>query len=183
METVYFYCSAIGGGFLLLQVFMMLFSGGDIDFDTDASPEMDAGDIDASRVLFQLSSKTVIAFVTFFGLAGMACTKGEVSTSATLAVALAAGLGAFLMIGYVMQSMMALQSKGNVNLPDATGKSAKVDLRIPASHSGACKVAVIVGGRLITQKAVTSGDAIPTGAEVVIVGMTAPDTFEVSPKR
>jgi hypothetical protein len=183
METVYLYCSAIGGGFLLLQVVMMLISGGDTDFDTDASPELDAGDIDASRVLFQLSSKTVIAFVTFFGLAGMACTKGDVSTSATLAVALASGLAAFLMIGYVMQAMMALQSRGNVNLPDATGQSARVDLRIPANHSGAGKVAVIVGGRLITQKAVTSGDAIATGTEVVIDGMTAPDTFEVSPKQ
>jgi len=183
METVYFYCSAIGGGFLLLLVVMMLFSGGDADFDSDASPEMGAGDIDASRVLFQLSSKTVIAFVTFFGLAGMACTKGEVSTSATLAVALAAGLAAFVMIGYVMQTMMALQSKGNIKLEDATGKSAKVDLRIPANMTGAGKIAVIVGGRLITQKAVTKGDAIATGAEVVVTGMTAPDTFEVSLKQ
>ena len=183
METIYFYCSAIGGGLLLLLVLMLLVSGGDSDFDADASPEMDAGDIDASRVLFQLSLKTVIAFITFFGLAGMACTKAEVSTSATLAVALAAGCGAFIMVGYVMQAMMALQSTGNVELASATGQSAKVDLRIPANNSGSGKIIVIVGGRQITRKATTHGDAIPTGTEVVIDGMSAPDTFEVSLKQ
>lgn len=183
METIYLYCSAIGGGLLLLLVLMMFVSGGESEFDSDASPELDAGDIDASRVLFQLSLKTVIAFITFFGLAGMACTKGGVSTSATLAVALAAGFGAFIMVGYVMQAMMSLQSNGNVDLNSATGQTAKVDLRIPANNSGSGKIAVIVGGRQITRKAITNGDAIPTGAEVVIDGMTAPDTFEVSPRQ
>ncbi|MFT4514333.1 MAG: hypothetical protein ACI89X_000181 [Planctomycetota bacterium] len=180
METVYFYCAAIGGGFLILQVLLMLISGGESDFDGDASPELDVGEIDASYVLFQLSLKTVIAFVTFFGIAGMACTKGDVSTSATLAVALAAGLGAFMMIGYCMQAMMALQSRGNINMMDAKGQSAKVDLRIPENHTGSGKIIVIVGGRMLNKKAVTKGDAIPTGAEVVVDGMTAPDTYEVS---
>lgn len=183
METIYLYCSAIGGGLLILLVLMMLLSGGDAEFEADATPEIDGGDIDASRVLFQLSLKTVIAFITFFGLAGMACTKGGVSTSATLAVALAAGMAAFIMIGYVMQTMMALQSKGNVDLKSATGQSAKVDLRIPANNEGSGKIIAIVGGRQITRKAVTSGDAIPTGAEVIIDGMSAPDTYQVSPKQ
>lgn len=183
METVYFYCSVIGGGFLILQVLLMLISGGEGDLDADVSPETDVGDVDASFVLFQLSLKTVIAFITFFGLAGMACVKGDVGTSATLAVALAAGLAAFIMVGYVMQALMALQSKGNINLMEAKGQSAKVDLRIPEKHTGSGKIIVIVGGRMRTQKAVTSGDAIPTGAEVVVDGMSAPDTYEVSLKQ
>lgn len=183
METIYLYCSAIGGGLLILLVLMMLVSGGDAEFEADATPELDGGDIDASRVIFQLSMKTVVAFITFFGLAGMACTKGELSTSASLAIAIACGLAAFVMVGYVMQAMMSLQSKGNVDLQSATGQSAKVDLRIPAKNEGSGKIIVIVGGRQITRKAVTTGDAIPTGAEVVIDGMTAPDTYQVSPKQ
>ena len=183
METVYFYCAAIGGGLLVLQVLMMLVGGGDTDFDGDVSPDMDVGDMAASTVLFQLSLKTVIAFVTFFGLAGMACVQAEVSHSTTVVVALVAGLAAFVMVGYLMQLMLSLQSKGNVDLKSAIGQSAKVDLRIPGKRSGTGKVAVVVGGRLKTQKAVTSGDAIPTGADVVIEGMAAPDTFEVSIPR
>lgn len=183
METVYLYCAAIGGGLLVLQVLMMLVGGGDTDFDADVSPDMDIGDAAASTVLFQLSLKTVIAFVTFFGLAGMACVQADVSHSTTLVVALVAGMAAFVMVGYLMQLMLSLQSKGNVDLRSAIGQAAKVDLRIPANHSGTGKIAVVVGGRLKTQKAVTSGDAIPTGADVVIQGMTSPDTFEVSTPR
>ena len=183
MENVYFYCSVIGGAFLILQVLMMLISGGEGEFDTDASPEAGVGDIDASYVLFQLSLKTVIAFVTFFGIAGMACTRGEVSTSSTLAIALTAGLAAFIMVGYVMQAMMALQSKGNIDMKEAIGQSAKVDLRIPENHTGSGKIIVIVGGRMLNKKAATKGDAIPTGTEVVVDGMSAPDTYEVSLKQ
>lgn len=182
METVYFYCAAIGGGLLVLQVLLLLFAG-DAEFDTDASPEMDAGDIDASKVLLQLSLKTVIAFVTFFGLAGMACTRGDIGSGATLGIAGITGFAAFMMVGYVMQSLMALQSKGNVDLRTAIGQTGKVDLRIPANQSGAGKVAVIVGSRLRTLRAVTKGDAIPTGTEVDIVAMTSPNTFQVSSKQ
>lgn len=180
METVYFYCALIGGGLLVLQVIILLVSGGNSDFDTDGAPDMDAADMDASTVLFQLSLKTVVAFVTFFGLTGMACIQAEVTTTTTLLAALGAGCLAFFMVGYLMRLMMSLQSKGNIDLSSAVGQTAKVDLRIPGNQSGAGKVIVIVGGRMKNQKAVTKGDAIPTGAEVVIRGMTAPDTFEVS---
>ena len=141
---------------------------------------MDLADADATSVLFQLSLKTVIAFVTFFGLAGMACVQGETTSSTALLVALGAGLLSFFMVGYLMQLMMSLHSQGNIDLKTAIGQSAKVDLRIPGNHSGTGKVAVVVGGRMKTQKAVTKGDEIPTGSEVIIQGMTAPDTFEVS---
>jgi len=181
METVYFYSSVIGGGLLVLLVLMMLLSGGDADFEADATPDLDGGAADPSTTLFQLSLKTVIAFVTFFGLAGMAANDRGFSTGATLGIAIASGAFAFFMVGYVMQVMMSLQSKGNVDLKKAIGSSAKVDLRIPEKHTGSGKVAVVVGGRLVHRKAVTMGDAIPTGAEVVIDGMPAPDTFEVSP--
>ncbi len=180
METVYFYCAVIGGGLLVLQVLMLLLGGTDSDFDADTSPDMDAADVDASTVLFQLSLKTIVAFVTFFGLAGMASVQAEAGTTTALLVALGAGLFAFVMVGQLMKWMMSLQSKGNIDITSAIGQTAKVDLRIPASNSGAGKVAVVVGGRMKVQKAVTSGPEIPTGAEVLIQGMTTPDTYEVT---
>ena len=87
------------------------------------------------------------------------------------------------MVGYVMQAMMALQSKGNIDMKEAIGQSAKVDLRIPENHTGSGKIIVIVGGRMLNKKAATKGDAIPTGTEVVVDGMSAPDTYEVSLKQ
>jgi hypothetical protein len=181
METVYLYCAAIGGGLLALLIIMMLVGGADSDIDGDVAPDMDVADgMDASSVLFQLSLKTVIAFITFFGLAGMACVEAAFADTTTLLIAVSAGAGAFFMVGYLMSVMMSLQSKGNLDLNLAVGSSAKVYLRIPGKNSGFGKVTVAVGGRLVTKKAVTKGDGIPTGAEVIINGMTSPDTFEVS---
>lgn len=184
METVYLYCAAIGGGLLILQVILMLVGGGDADFDGDVSPDIDvvdaAGAADASHVLVQLSLKTVVAFITFFGLSGMAAIDAEFTSTTTLLTSIGAGAAAFFIVGYLMSLMMSLQSSGNVDLSQAVGSSAKVYLRIPAKHSGSGKVTVAVGGRLLTKKAITLGDQIPTGTEVVIRGMSAPDTFEVS---
>ncbi|MFN3241250.1 MAG: hypothetical protein ACE37K_07015 [Planctomycetota bacterium] len=181
METVYFYCAAIGGGLLLLLVLMMLLSGGDAEFEADASPDLDGDAPDASSTLFQISLKTVVAFVTFFGIAGMASSRADLASTPTLVIALTAGFAAFLMVGYVMQVLHGLQSKGNVDLKQAIGHTAKVELRIPATQAGTGKVQVIVGGRMVSRKAVTHGEAIPTGAEVRIDAMHAPDTYQVTP--
>ena len=181
METIYTYSAWIGGGMLVLQTLLMLI-GGDSDVDADLSPDVDVADgVDSSGILFQLSLKTVVAFVTFFGLAGLTCLQSGMGTNATLLTSVGAGLAAFFMVGWLMSFLRSLQSKGNLDLRQAVGSSAKVYLRIPGKRSGFGKVTVAVGGRVVTKKAVTSGDAIPTGAEVRIAGMVAPDTFEVSP--
>ena len=182
MDTVYFYCAAIGGGILVLQTVLMLIGAGDTDFDTDLAPDMDAGDAGAaSSVLFQLSFKTVVAFLTFFGLAGMLCLESEMTTGATLSIAVASGACAFFLVGYLMSLLISLQSSGNLDLKKAIGSSAKVYLRIPEHNTGFGKVTVAVSGRVVTQKAITKGEALATGARVTISGMSAPDTYEVSP--
>lgn len=179
METVYFYCAVIGGALLLIQVAMLLFGGADADFDTDVSPEADLAGAEASSILFQLSLKTVIAFVTFFGLAGMACLDAAVSDANTLLTAVAAGAGAFCLVGYLMRFLYSLQTSGNLDLGKAVGQTAKVYLRVPAGREGFGKITLAVAGRTVVRKAVTGGDMIPTGAEVVIQKLVAPDTFEV----
>lgn len=185
MESVYLWSAAIGGSLLVLLVLMMLI-GGDADADADVSPDIDVGDIgdaDPSRVLFELSTKTVIAFVTFFGLAGMSATKAGMTNGTSLAIALGAGAVAFFLVGQAMQALRSLQSNGSAALSSAVGQRARVDLRVPEKHTGTGKVQVIVGGRMLTRKATTAGPAIPTGAEVVIKKMASPDTFEVEPQR
>jgi hypothetical protein len=184
METVYLYCAAIGGGLLLIQVILLLVGGGDTDLDGDMSPDVDLADApdagDAASVVVQLSVKTVIAFITFFGLAGMASIEAEFTQTTTLLTAIGSGAAAFFLVGYLISLLMSLQSDGNVDLKDAVGSSATVYLRIPEKNTGSGKVTVAVGGRMMTKKAITKGEQIPTGTEVIIRGMTAPDTFEVS---
>ena len=179
METVFFYCAAIGGGILVLQTLLLVIGIGDSDIDADITPDGDA-DFGDGSILLQLSLKTVIAFITFFGLAGLACIEAELSNGLTIAIATVSGLAAFYMVGYLMRLLVSLHSSGNVDLTVAIGSSAKVYLRIPEKKSGFGKITVAVQGRTVTSKAVTTGEMIPTGAEVIIRRMTSPDTFEVN---
>ena len=184
MESVYFYCAAIGGGFLVLQTLLLFIGVGDADVDADLSPEGDASDVASGHgILLQLSFKTVVAFVTFFGLTGLACVGAEMSTGATLGISIAAGLAAFWLVAYLMSLLLSLQSTGTIDLSGAVGSSAKVYLRIPEKNSGFGKITVAVQGRTVTEKAVTRGEGIPTGSEVIIDGMTSGDTFEVSTRQ
>ena len=182
METIFFYCAAIGGGILVLQTLILVIGLGDSDIDVDIGPDVDAdfGDSSGGGILLQLSLKTVIAFLTFFGLAGLACIEAEMSSGMTLTIATIAGITAFYMVAYLMRLLVSLHSSGNIDLRSAVGSRANVYLRIPEKNSGVGKITVAVQGRKVMSKAVTPGDSIPTGAEVIIQRMTSPDTFEVN---
>ncbi len=191
METVYFYCAVVGGTVLLLQTLMLVFglshADTDLDVDTDPGDALDpsghGGDQGhAADGFFKvLSFKTLVAFVTFFGLGGLACLEAGMKRESTLAAAVAMGLAALWLVAWLMGALGRLQSSGNLDLQNAIGASARVYLRIPARCQGPGKVTVLVQGRSIECKATTSGEEIPTGSAVRIVGLASPDTLEVTP--
>jgi hypothetical protein len=59
------------------------------------------------------------------------------------------------------------------------GKAGAVYLRIPANRSGSGKITLNLQNRTMEYQAVTAGEAIPTGANIVVVGVVGPDTVEV----
>ena len=66
---------------------------------------------------------------------------------------------------------------------NAIGKSGRVYLTIPASHNGEGKVNVLLQGSYVEREAVTDEEApIPTGAEVVVVGVSGQTTLVVKRK-
>ncbi len=175
MDDVYLWSAVGGGGLLILQVLLMLI-GGD-DFDGEGDIDVDGG---GSTLFFKaLSLKTIVAFFTFFGLAGVWSTGSGWSTGSSLALASITGMLAFFVIGWVMNALMELQSSGTIQLEDAIGQTADVYLRIPGKHKGHGKVTVTCGGRTHQAKAVTSGEEIPTGRSARIVGMSSPGTLDV----
>ena len=183
METVYFYCSIIGGGILALQVVLVLVGFGDADTDLDGDLNMDGGveaHADATDAFFKvLSFKTLVAFVTFFGLSGMAATRGGISLVPTLMISLASGSVALYIVAWLMAGLSKLQSSGTVDIRNSIGSAAKVYLSIPGNHQGRGKVTVAVQGRTVEAKAVTAGKELKTGSMVRIVGAPAADTLEV----
>ena len=194
METVYLICAVGGGTVLVIQTILLVIGGVDTaEADPDISVDADVHDLsgaddldghsphDASEAMFLkvLSFKTLVAFFTFFGLAGLACNQAQFQPLPTILVALGAGSVALYIVAYLMSVLHRLQSRGNVSLSNAVGQLGKVYLRIPGDRLGSGKVNVLVQGRLLECKASTSGPEIPTGAEVRVVGTAGANTLDV----
>jgi len=194
MNTVYLLCATVGGTVLVVQTILLVIGvGADTDADVDPGDVHD-GDVghyahghdsghahDADASLKLLSFKTIVAFLTFFGLAGLAAQKGGTGPGPTLGIAALAGTGALYLVAYLMAAMTRLHSQGNLDVQNAVGQTATVYLRVPEGKSGHGKVTVAVQGRRVQLKAVTPGAEIPTGAEVRVVAAPASDTVEVVP--
>lgn len=180
METLYFYCAVTGGAILVLQVLLLLLGAGDHDTSFDGH---DVDDPSAAGDAFfkVLSFKTVVAFLTFFGLSGLASLQAGLGRVPTLMISFAAGSVALYLVAWMMAGLARLQSSGNVDLQNAVGLAAKVYLTVPGGHAGRGKVTVLVQGRTVEAKAVTAGQPLATGSMVRVVGAPAPDTLEVAP--
>ena len=126
-----------------------------------------------------LSLRTVVAALAFFGLAGLAANSADCSSFTTLLIAIAAGLGAMYAVYAMLCGMQSLRAEGTVRIHRALGKEATVYLRIPANQKGAGKIQINLQNRTMEYLATTPGDAIPTGATVVVTEVVGSDTVQV----
>ncbi|MEW6741212.1 MAG: hypothetical protein AB1486_00510 [Planctomycetota bacterium] len=197
MESLFFWCAVVGGTVLVIQTLMLLLGGlgGDTEAHTDVDHDVGTTEVhghdmshdstvtDAQHALFLklLSLKTIVAFLTFFGLAGLSAVHAGTEAIPTLLIALGAGIAAMVAVAYLMAGLSRLQARGNINLQNAIGHPGKVYLRIPPHRAGPGKVTVVFQGRSVECKAVTGGLEIPTGARVWVVGLSGSDTLEVAP--
>jgi hypothetical protein len=77
--------------------------------------------------------------------------------------------------------MRNLRAEGTVHIDRAVGQNGSVYLTIPAARGGVGKVLVPVQNRTMEYKAVTPDAELPTGANVVVVGIVDSETVEVVP--
>jgi len=193
MDTVYLVCAVAGGAILGIQLLLLLigFGGDDVDMSqadvgVDVDLDVDVGDADvdaadASAAAFKvISTKTLIAFVTFFGLGGKCGTYYGLGDLLSALIAVASGGVALVLVAYLWSLMLQLQSSGNVDPRGAVGKIARVYLRIPPRGDGHGKVTVEVQGRSLELSATTTEEKeIATGDEVMIVDMIGPRVVTV----
>jgi len=173
MYSIFFWSAAVGGGLLVISLLLTLI-GGDADSDFDVDADVD-GDVSGGG----LSFRTVVAFLTFFGLTGMLGLSLGWSPIVSLGVAVLAGGLAFWLVGLAMYQLYRLRSSGNVDIGNAVGVEARVYLKVPAERTGTGSVTVPIQGRTMQYKAVTKGAAIKTGDFCRVVGVHAGDTLEV----
>ncbi len=115
----------------------------------------------------------IIAFFVVFGWVGVVMDSGGCSLYATLPVSVVCGFAVMVLLALIFRWSMKLRNDGNTDNRNAIGVSGKVHLTIPASRSGEGKVHLMLQGSYVERGAVTDeAEPIPTGAEVVVVGVS-----------
>jgi hypothetical protein len=127
-----------------------------------------------------LSLRTIVAALTFFGLSGLTAEAAHYPPTTTLLIALAAGLAALYAVYGMLCGLQSLRAEGTVRLQRAVGREATVYLRIPGGQKGMGKVQINLQNRTLELLATTAGEAIPTGAAVVVTKVLGSETVEVA---
>jgi len=191
MEFVYLACAAVGGTLLVIQFVMTVIGlgGEDVDFDlnADVPDDVDFGDHaghvashGSTWVFAVISFKTMVAAITFFGLAGMATRSAGWMELPSLGLAIVAGLIAMFIVHWLVQGLHKLNHDGSLRIERAVGKRGTVYIPIPPSKEGEGKVQLRLQNRIVELKAVTSqSKKLRTGAKVEIIQMLTPTTVEV----
>jgi hypothetical protein len=179
MTELFQWCAWIGGTILAGQTILALIGAG-VDHG-DAVLDASLASAGDHPFLGALSFRALVAFTTFFGLAGLAAEQGGATPGTTMVLALAAGVTAFVLIAQAMRWVARLQSSGTLEPRRAIGAAARVYLRIPKAGEGAGRVHVDVQGRRIEARAVSSGPEFQTGALARVIDVAPDGALVVAP--
>lgn len=149
-------------------------------FESDVSVAADAAGFEALRIF---TVRGIIAFFVVFGWVGYAMDRAAISLFITIPVAFAAGAAMMLVLALLLRAVMKLRSGGNIDNRNAVGTAGTVYLAVPPKRSGIGKVNVLLQGSYVERDAVTDEtESIPTGAEVLIIGLSGQTTLVVKRK-
>ncbi len=138
--------------------------------DNSISEAGDAWGLEGLRIF---TVRGIISFFVVFGWVGAAMASAGIHMGITISVAFLCGFAVMVGIAFLLKAIMKLRNDGNKDNRNAVGSSGKVHLTIPPSRSGSGKVHLILQGSYVERDAVTdSEEAIPTGAEIVVIGVS-----------
>ena len=153
-----FAASALVGGILFLLWFALMMIGGVAADIFEGLLGMEGvGDLGADASFKALTFQGLMAFLMFFGLAGLYTLNSTETSTLAIGVGGIAGFASMYGTGKLFQLFITLQSDGSVGISDAIGSTGSVYLRIP--HGGAGQVQVNFGGSLRTMDAKSHDDA------------------------
>jgi membrane protein implicated in regulation of membrane protease activity len=166
-------CAAAGaaGVLLRLKTQVLGFAGGDMAAGDHGDMGSDPGGADSHHFdgFKIISVHGLAAFFLMFGLVGLAMNReSRAPMIASILAGVIAGAVSVWIITKLFQMANKLQSVGNLDLGKAAGSRGTVYMQIPKGASG--RVMLSVDGRQREMDAVSvSGEAMPTGAPVVVV--------------
>ncbi|MBQ6884582.1 MAG: NfeD family protein [Clostridia bacterium] len=168
----------------------------DTDFDTDFDADVtdgvygdeiadatelaDAAGFDSLRIF---TVRGIVAFLVMFGWVGVVMTEANINLVITLLTSTLCGFAIMVLVAYIFKAVMKLRSDGTADNRNALGSAGKVYLTIPPLRQGEGKVNVMLQGSYVERNAVTDeGEAIPTGSEIIVVGVSGQTTLVVKRK-
>jgi hypothetical protein len=196
MEILYLVCAVLGVTVLAFQFLLGLVGLGHHHDAGDSHDLHDTGDHDGhgqahddhegheqstSRFARVLTLRTLVAGLTFFGLAGRAAVAGQMPSAVAFLLALGAGAGALYGVAWLMRVLERLRAEGTTRIEGAVGRTGTVYLTIPAARTGAGKVLLNLQNRTVEYQAVTAASSLPTGTSITVVAVVSPGTVEVIP--
>ena len=148
--------------------------------ENDVTDVVDAAGFEGLKIF---TVRGIISFFVVFGWVGVLMDNSGVHLWITVLVATACGALMMVLLALLFKWMMKLRNDGNVDNRNAVGVSGRVHLVIPPARSGEGKVHLMVQGAYIEREAVTDEDeAIPTGSEIIVVGISGQTTLVVKKK-
>jgi membrane protein implicated in regulation of membrane protease activity len=192
-----FYCMAIPATLVLVIQTVLLFLGLDgedgsdagegLDIEAEADGEdllgMDEDALSGIDGLRIFTIRGIVAFFVVFGWLGIVLDGASAPLWATITFSALAGIAMMVFLAWLFRAVMKLRSDGNTDNRNAIGTSGKVHLTIPASRSGEGKVHLMLQGAFVEREAVTDEDQpIPTGSEVVVIGLSGQTDLVVKRK-
>jgi len=164
-----FAASALVGGILFLLWFALMMIGGVAADIFEGLLGMEGvGDLGADASFKALTFQGLMAFLMFFGLAGLYTLKATDTSTLAIGIGGAAGFASMYGTGKLFQLFITLQSDGTVAISESVGATGSVYLRIP--HNGAGQVQVNFGGSMRTMNAKSHDNAeIGSGEFIEVV--------------
>ncbi|MDQ2085200.1 hypothetical protein RBH29_01960 [Herbivorax sp. ANBcel31] len=167
--------------FIFQQIMMFLGVGDDTSDMVSDADTLESSDDSTLRSVFKvLSIKNVITFFTIFGWSGITIHNAGVGKIITVIASIVIAFIITIIVSMLFYSILRLTESGNLELKDAVGHIGKVYVPIPADESGIGKVHLTFNGAFREIDAVTPGEALPTGTEVLVIKFRDDDTFVVT---
>jgi len=148
--------------------------------ENDVTDVVDSAGFEGLKIF---TVRGIIAFLVVFGWVGVLMDNLGAWLWLTILVATVSGFATMLILAWLFKLVMKLRNDGNIDNKNAIGVSGKVQLIIPPERSGAGKVHLLLQGSYIEREAVTDDkEPIPTGSEVVVIGISGQTTLVVKRK-
>lgn len=151
------------------------------DLDGDGVPDGGYSALFAGLKLFTL--RGVVAFLAVCGWGGLWLLRMGMHPIPAVFLGIAMGFWAMLLMALFLRVALKLQHDGTMDFRNALGKAGTVYLTVPANRKHPGKVHVVVQDQLQELDAVTDEtEPLPTGTEVVVVGLSGGNTLVVCRK-